>query len=285
MKHKWLFWLAFLLCLSVFLFSGYQILSTAMGYREGEIAYDSIQQYVEMTPPTDAYPDSADSPDQHPGASTPTGEDAQTDIAPKPSVIFPKVDFDTLHSINTDVVAWIYIEDTVISYPVVQGEDNDQYLSVMFDGTRNAAGSIFLDYRNEPDFTDQNTVLHGHHMKNGSMFAGISKYRTQDYYDSHPYILIMTPDVNYRYHVIAGYVASLSDPAWKMEFTSDEELQDWIDRAISRSGFVSAVTANPRDRFLTLSTCSYEFNDARFILIGVLTDFELKPEHEASVIG
>ena len=267
MRRKYLFGAMVLLCLGCFVFSGYKVFTLTMEYRAGEKTYDSFQQYVvheaEVSVPTIG---ASEYPEEE---STEQTEPPETEGE---TINYPVVDFDALLEINSDVVAWVCIEDTNINYPVVQGKDNARYLAVMIDGTPNFAGSIFMDYRNEPGFTDQNTVLYGHYLENNTMFTGIKQYTSQEYYESHPDILIMTPERNYRFEIVAGYVARITDSAWQRTFSSEEEQQQWIEDAISRSCFVSAVTPEPGDRFLTLSTCSYEFHNARFVLVAVLKD-------------
>lgn len=237
----------------------------------GEETYNLTHQYFAV--PTDETISKETSPriESIPEATEPLDEITviQTATEPSEAILFPTVDFDSLREINPDVIAWIYIEGTGINYPIVQGEDNEHYLSVLIDGTRNSAGSIFMDYRNEADFSDQNTVIYGHNMRNGSMFAGISNYRTQEYYDAHPDILVMTPDGNYLYEIVAGYVAEKGSAAWQMSFSSDELALEWIQESVSKSYFESSVIPELGDIYMTLSTCSYEFNGARFVLVAV----------------
>lgn len=264
MKRRWAVILLCLIFIATAVFSGYKIFEILHEYRVGEDTYDEMRQFIAVP--------AATAPEQ-----TEAHGDERNDVETVPAeteapVIYPEVDFATLRSINEDVTAWVYIEDTNINYPVVQGDDNSRYISRMIDGSYNGAGSIFMDYRNAPDFTDRHTVLYGHNMKNGSMFADIRNYRDQEYYDAHPTGLIMTPEKNFRFEIVAGYVASLADPAWQLEFSSEEEALEWLQDAMARSGFAGSTVPELGDRVITLSTCSYEFADARFVLVGVLKD-------------
>jgi len=180
------------------------------------------------------------------------------------------VDFEALLDINSDVVSWIYLEDTKINYPVVQGADNSYYLYRLFDGSSNGAGSIFMDFRSQRDLSGRNTILYGHHMKNGTMFNQITKYKEQAFYDQHPVALLMTPEGNYKIEFVAGYVTNMNSDAWKMEFASDEEFSLWLENAIAQSTLTSTIKPGPQDRVVTLSTCTYEYNDARYVLVGIL---------------
>lgn len=109
------------------------------------------------------------------------------------------VDFDGLHKINDEIIAWLYFENEDISYPILRSEDNEKYFRTTYDGKNASAGSIFMESSNEPDMTDLHTILYGHNMKNLSMFGKL-KYYKQDanYYDGHEYFQIITPNTKYR---------------------------------------------------------------------------------------
>lgn len=237
-------------------------------YREGEQVYEELTQYIHL----ETAPEPSEQITEETVTTTPE-ETVSGETEPVPETddtVWPVVDFEALRAINPDVVAWIYIEGTNINYPVVQGSDNSYYLERMFNGSHNGAGSIFMDYRNERDLTGRNTVLYGHHMKNGTMFNQITKYKDQTFYDDHPVGLLMTPDQNYRIEFVAGYVTDMNSDAWKMEFESDEEFSLWLGNAVSRSTFTGTAEHNGQDRVVTLSTCTYEYNDARYVLVGIL---------------
>lgn len=141
----------------------------------------------------------------------------------------------------------------------------------MFDGEWNGAGCIFLDSRVNPDLSDRHSVLYGHHMKNGTMFSDIAKYKDQTFYENHTTGMILTPTENYRIEFFAGYVAGADDEnAWKVTFATEDKYVDWLNETVGRSWFNSEVIPTAEDRVITLSTCSYEFNNARFVLIGRL---------------
>lgn len=236
--------------------------------KAGEEAYEVLMQYVApQTPSASAESEKAESSPLRPEASQP-GTAVSAEEAD--GTVWPLVDFDSLQEINPDVTGWICIEGTNINYPVVQGPDNSYYLYRLFDGNSNSAGSIFMDYRNERDLSDRNTILYGHHMQNGIMFNQITKYKDQAFYDQHPTGLLMTPDGNYKMEFVAGYVTDMNDDAWKMEFASDEEFFLWLQDAVSKSTFTGAAEPTPQDRVVTLSTCTYEYNDARYVLVGIL---------------
>ncbi len=253
MKRKIPLILLCILFAGIFLYYGSGLLRDYQSYQAGKQAYTELTQYVHPQP-------SPVAPEQPKSIA-----DLQPD-----DTLWPVVDFESLQAINPDVVGWICIEGTDINYPVVQGTDNSYYINHMFNGDSNSAGSIFMDYRNRRDLSGRNTVLYGHNMKNGTMFNQINQYKSQDFYDLHPTGLLITPEANYKIQFVAGYVTDLNSDAWKLEFASDGEFSQWLENAISQSTFTGAVTPAPGDRVITLSTCTYEYSDARYVLIGIL---------------
>jgi sortase, SrtB family len=169
------------------------------------------------------------------------------------------------------VVGWIAAEGTEIDYPVVQGDNNDFYLDHLFTGERNKLGSIFMDCRNDAGFADKNTILYGHNMKDGSMFSSLTKYKDQRYYDRHPAMLLHTPEGSYRIELFAGIVVDGDDESVRMTFRDDDDFLDYVGSLRQASTFVSDTAVGADDRIVTLCTCSYEFNNARFALFGKLT--------------
>lgn len=260
---KAIFLLLVLALLGVMGFSLWKILGITAEYQGGEDSYNELEQFVaipETEPATEG-----------PAPETQPGEETEPPTEPAP--LWPEVDFKALAEVNDDVVAWIYVPGTQINYPVVQGKDNDYYLNHLFNGKRNSSGCIFLDFGAEGDFTSMNSVLHGHHMKNGSMFANVCKYKTQQFYDEHPTGMLLTPGGNYEIQFFAGYVCSTSANAWDIGF-DEADFAKWLDKGIRKSYFESDVTPTTQDRVITLSTCSYEYDDARFVVHGILVPAE-----------
>ena len=184
-----------------------------------------------------------------------------------------KVDFDVLLEKNGDIVGWLYCEDTPINLPVVQSSDNDHYLRRLLDGSWNTAGTLFVDCRNSADFSDANTVIYGHNMKNKTMFGTLSYYREQSYFEEHPVMWLLTPNGNYKVEPVAGYITPTTSDVYSFD-QSDEEVLATVRQAVESSTFTSGIEISDGDRFLTLSTCSYEYDNARYVLIGRLVPLE-----------
>ena len=263
MRKKILTVILTLIFMSGVAFSIFQIACQLREYREGDDSYTDLEIYIDI-------PEEYTDPTAPEEISTESGE---TDLADSLTQ-WTTVDFAALSEINPDIVGWIYIEDTEINYPVVQGSDNQYYLKHLFSGEYNSSGCIFLDSRVAEDFSDRHSILYGHHMKNGTMFSGLDQYKVQEHYDSHPTALLMTPTGNYEVTFFAGYVASVADTAWNVGFGSDAEFEAWLESARERSCFESDIPVAVTDGILTLSTCSYEFDNARFVLLGVLQKVE-----------
>ena len=185
-------------------------------------------------------------------------------------IALPTVDFNALGEINPNIVGWLILEDTQINYPVVQGSDNVKYTNHLFDGRRNATGALFVDSYNQPNFADRNTIIYGHNMRDGSMFSVLEQYREQCFFSAHPWIFLLTPEQNYVVELVAGYTSDVQSSAWRLDFSDDTEVEDWINERQKKSDFVSDVQTRQADRFVTLSTCSWAFDDARYVVVGRL---------------
>lgn len=180
------------------------------------------------------------------------------------------VDFEALKAINSDIIAWIYCKDSTIHFPVAQAEDNDYYMYRLTDGSYNRSGTIFADYRVSPDLTDKNTLIYGHNMKNGGMFAPLLNWGKEDWFKSHSEIDIYTPNGNYTVRVFSAFLADVDSVVYAIPST-DEEIKTFIDHC-SRSSYVDVdFTPELSDRFVTLSTCAGG-DEKRFVVIGVLTE-------------
>lgn len=168
---------------------------------------------------------------------------------------------------NEDVVGWLAFDNVDISYPIMQGEDNDEYLHHTYSGEYNSAGSIFMEALNRPDFQDSHTIIYGHNMKNGSMFGKLKKYKTEDFYDMNQYFTIYTADRVMRYQIFAYYDISQYGDVYDIYFEDAKELGQMISNMQKRSYISTKIPVGTGDKIITLSTCSTE--DNRFVVNAV----------------
>lgn len=267
--RKILFTVVFLVAAGVMLYSGFQIATVLKDRKESSNANEKLQEQAVITVEK-----------EKPGIiinykkNPETVENEESDATePMGETVPIRVNFDYLHGINEDVAGWIYCEDTPISYPFLQSPDNDYYLYRLVDGTQNPSGSLFLDFRNQFDMSDWNSVIYGHNMHDGTMFASLNEYKKQEYYDTHPVMYLLTPEKQYKVELVAGILARADASFYDFPVPEDrreEVVKGWLED----STFETNVQLQPDDRFVTLSTCSYEFSDARYVVIGVLREIE-----------
>ena len=181
------------------------------------------------------------------------------------------VNFDELLGVNDRVAGWLYSKDTVINYPVVYPTDNSYYLTHLMDGERNKNGTLFIDSRNAEPFTDTNTIIYGHHMKSGKMFASLVEYGEQSYYDEHPYMYYLSPTGNYRLDIISSFVTESTSFAYQRSFESEADYAAFMEKIKAASDIQSKYEITPQDKLVVLSTCTYEFADARYVVFAKLT--------------
>lgn len=233
-------------------------------YKTGEDIYEEISSvaYKELPEKTVSLSD--------PGITeTVSVSEAIEETEPVPGYSSP-VDFDALLEISPDVRGWIRLEGTKVDYPVMQSMDNDFYLNRAVNGVWNKAGTPFIDFRNSGDFSDRLTVIYGHYMGNGSMFTDIHKYKSQQFYDEHPYIELYTPDTDYRIIPVAGIYQNAEYWDFTFDYESDEAFLRQIDRWKAVSTFKSKTEYDAENRFVVLTLCTYDIENGRFLLIGKL---------------
>ena len=184
----------------------------------------------------------------------------------------PAVNFEAVRAEVPNVIAWIRIDGTVINYPVMHGIDNEYFLTHLPNGKTSKSGSIFIDYRNASDFSDANTLIHGHRMKSGTMFAALKNYSSQAFYERHRTANISTPLKKYELMFIAGYRLNQTVEIPPISFKDEEDFSKYIQDIKRRSIFKSDVIVNAGDRLVTLATCEYQVNDDRLVIVGKLVE-------------
>ena len=184
-----------------------------------------------------------------------------------------QVDFDVLKEQNPDTIAWIRFEEpSVISYPVVKSADNNEYLTKTFTANDNKLGAIFMDMRNNSDFTDRNTFIYGHNLKvGGEMFSQLSEYSSEEFCKEYPNFFIYTPDGKIRtYKVFSAAVVKDTADNYNMTFATEEEYTKYLQMCQETSNYSVDVTLDVSSKIVSLSTCTNINDDERFLVQGVL---------------
>lgn len=188
------------------------------------------------------------------------------------------IDFDSLKAVNPDVQAWIYQKDTIINYPVVQGSNNDKYLHTNLEGKYSASGAIFVDAHNAADFRDFNTIVYGHHMHDGSMFKSLRGYTKEDnYYEGHKTLELITPTEKYHLVVFSAYITKSTSDAYTYQFADAAAKERFLAQAKANSAITTdEVKVTSADRVITLSTCAYDYEEARYVIVCKMVPWTAK---------
>ena len=254
-KSDVLLTIALIVAIAVFCYAAFNLYHIYTEYKKGTDEYNQIEEMAV----TERDADSAEV----------AGPSAQI----KPPI---EVDFDKLKSVNEDVVGWIYVDALPdISYPIVKGKDNQTYLHQTYEKNYNFAGTIFVDYENSGDFSDCNTLVYGHNMKNGSMFGHLKKFRENDkLYKQDKYFWILTPERNYRYEIITAYTTGVNSDTYTLFKGPGEEFEKYLETIKGYSEIQTDDTdLTIKDRIVTLSTCTGN-ESTRFVVQGKRVDAE-----------
>ncbi len=213
-------------------------------YKKGEEEYNELEQYFV----------------QSAGTSQPQDDNSNIN---KDNDSAPTVNFAELLTVNKDVVAWIYIPGTGISYPVVKGQDNSYYVSHTVKGRKNKSGAIFLDYANSSDFSDTNSIIYGHNLQNGRMFSGLRKFLNSTYICEHKEIIIYTLTEEIHYNIASAFKVNKYSDVYKTKNIEDkEELKSFLRDVCKLDESIEA------SNIITLSTCTNVDKDERIVVIA-----------------
>lgn len=183
-----------------------------------------------------------------------------------------------LYAINQDLVGWIKIPNSLIDVQVVQAADNATYLKQDFYGNYSRYGCPCMDYRNDPKYLNKNTILYGHHMSDGLVFADLKKYKDIEGFQASPVIEFDTLYRSYRFKVYAAFITNSKesdDNGYIFNYTvtdfgSNDKFMEYMAAVDERKLYSTGVDVQPDDKIITLQTCTYEFSDARLVVVGRL---------------
>lgn len=238
---------AFLLILA----SAVQLTSDYIERRNAQREYDRLAQLAKQT--TEAVPIETE-------LETTEEETEAPYVSP--------IDFETLKEINSDVVAWVEIPGTNVNYPVVWTTDNETYLDTDFEGNKSVSGTVFLDCDSQPDLLGRHNILYGHHMRDGSMFKDIVKFKEEDFFKEHRDVFIYTPDRTIHLRTIAALYGDADGTKRQTKFESQETFDEYVNEMTKACEF-REDPGKGVERLYSFVTCSYEFNNARTILYAV----------------
>ncbi len=238
---KYIRYIAIVVLIAVMGFSGYKLFGIYQTYRQEQKLHEDVLQF--RPEPT------------QPGVSVPAWNQGILDAQKR----------------NADVVGWVTVDGTQIDYPFVQSKDNSFYLRKNLDQEYALAGTIFLDYRNSKDFADANSIIYGHHMKNGSMFGDLREFADASFFQAHQSGRLSLADRSYALELFAYLVVEATDEEiYRTAPMTQAEQEAYLAYIRKNARQFREIDIKQQDRIVTLSSCSYEFTDARMVLLARL---------------
>jgi len=262
LKKNWLN-IAMILGGACIIYGGLRIGLTLLDYNTAENTYEeAVSLFV-----------TENQPKAEPSEPVEEGEAVVVSEVTLPWYDVVDVDMVALQEVNSDVKGWLYFENEAISYPILQGKNNDTYLRTTYDKKEATAGSIFMESANSADFTDNHTILYGHNMKDLSMFGRLRYYKTDEtYFDGHKYFQIITPTEKRRYQVFAYKEIEEDSILYTVYSGNNPDFFKFAKNVISSvNQCPEGVTVAYDDYVVTLSTCT-DKDENRFIVCGILID-------------
>ena len=260
----------FLLCLTVFL--------GAVGY----VAYDEYQNYLAEKEIDKLGNSISTEQETETQIGTEIGTETETeeviDELAQLNIQVPEknLDWNVIKEENEHIYAWIYIPGTNVDYPIVQHPtDRTFYLRRGLNGKKLTAGCIFTEHMNTTDFTDPNTLIYGHNMRNQTMFATIHNFEDKEFFENNRYIYIYMPDKVLVYDVFAAYGRDNKHLLLSYSYTSEKNIQENFDAIFKneyKALFRDGVELTTEDKIISLSTCIRGEDDKRYIVQAVLVN-------------
>lgn len=262
----------------VFLCSTFMMFRQKKDEESARSTYESVQQMVMQAETVKTEPAEPETIPQQPTVSQTVSYQWMPAPVEDEDIYIHRLDaldLEQLRETNPDLIGWIWIPDTQVNYPLMQGEDNSYYLNRTWEGSENIVGSIFLETRNTPELTDFNTIVYGHNMKNGAMFGSLKQYCEQNYAQQHPYVYIRTDGGTYRYEVFAAFEADVESATYGLSFNQEKTRINFLTEAEENSAIETGIKPAVTDRILTLSTCTGKGYDNRWVVQARLKMIEV----------
>ena len=251
MKRK----IGLIIAICVFLFSAYKLLTIWQEYHKGTEMYQKVEEEAVQI-------------EQQEEMDSSSGETVTRKHF--------RVDFEKLLTTNEETIAWIrFDKPEKISYPVVQTTDNSTYLTKGFNGQQNSAGTLFADMVNANDFSDKNTFIYGHNMKNGAMFGRLREYKSEKFCKKNPYFYIYTADGKVRtYQVFSVEIVENNSESFQVYFSDENPFVEYVKMIRENSLYQTDAEVGEEDLIVSLSTCTNVKVTERMIVHGVLIKVE-----------
>ncbi len=243
----------------IFVISLTGLLTNLLAYRQGEQIYQEAANLVKLPDLTNITPVPAIT--EQPNVSKPE----QPYIDPYADAL-QAMDFSALREVNPEVLGWLLIPNTGISYPLLQHANNEYYLGHSWNKSRSPVGAIFLDSQCSKSLSNFNTIIYGHRMNNGSMFTPLAKYKNQSYWQEHPTVYITDDNGTHRYEIFAAYEVSTSGMTYALSFSTDAGKQKFINYCLEQSLIETGLQPTVNDYILTLSTCTGHGHATRWVV-------------------
>lgn len=274
---------------AVFAISTILLIAHSLDTENAEDSYEQAQQIAglaqETAPAEETAPSAAADPLDETVPTVPAETEPQTVWVPaevEADEYMQKLedtDLDALREVNPNVVGWLFIPNTKINYPIVQGEDNQYYLKHTWDNKKSVAGSIFLETTNASDFSDFRSLVYGHNMADSSMFGSLYRYSNKTYWEAYPYVYLVTDEGVLRYEIYASYKAAVDSSTYALSLNNSKIKSGFIQMTIDESELETGIVPAVTDRILTLSTCMGSA-DYRRVVHAKLTMVEVEIEIE-----
>lgn len=264
MKNK-IWSIILILSLVLICVSGVKIFLLSKEYRAGIDAYKELEQYATVEVNTEVAK-----------AEEVTKEVVEQDDGVVVETVKSQIpvtmhlNYASLNMINEDFKGWLLYDPLSISYPIVRGDDNDYYAHHTFEKEKNNSGAIFMDFLNKTDYSDYNTIIYGHNMRNGTMFGSLKKLLSDTtIVEENPYFYIFTEDQAYMYEIFAVYITRADSATYDL-ISSPEEQEDYLSYIDKTATWKSDKKVTGEDKVVTLSTCHGLHSNNRTVVHGVL---------------
>lgn len=252
----------------VFLVSAGMVIRTQLQYRK-IIADSNEAARIAGLPEGDIAPSE---PVRQEPAPEETAPEETEEPLPGEAAALEDLDLAALQAINGDVVGWIVIPGTELSYPMVQGKNNSYYLYRNWKREKSDGGSVFLEATSSRDLTDFHTIVYGHRMRNDTMFGTLKYYKDEEFLREHPSVYLTVEGSVYRYDIFAVQEASVQGLVYRLDLETSHLEEEFIQFCIDNSVVDSGLVPGTEDRILTLSTCTGSGHATRWVVHAVLRD-------------